>query len=51
MYLEYEYNVHRHTRNLASEAKIIKKVTHIDRLMSLVPDRIVHDFKNDPDKK
>ncbi len=46
-----EYRVHRHTRDLVFETKLIKRVTRMDRLMSLVPDRVVHDFKNDPDKK
>lgn len=46
-----EYNVHRHTKNLELEAKLIKKLSHVDKLMSLVPGRVVYDFKNDPDRK
>ena len=45
------YNVHRHTKNLALETKLIKNLTRVDRLMSLVPGRVVYDFKNDPYRK
>lgn len=46
-----EYNVHRHTKTLAFEARLIKTVSREDRLMYLVPGRVVYDFKNNPDMK
>lgn len=45
------YNVHSHTKDLALDTDLRKYLTRVDRLMSLVPGRVVYDFKNDPYRK